>query len=74
MKKSYVMVIEKDEGGFYVGNIPELPGCHTQGRTLDELNRNMEEALSLYLECLEEINNEEFIPIEFVGVQKVSVA
>ncbi len=55
MKKSYVMLIEKDEDGFYVGNIPELPGCHTQGRTLDELNSNMKEVISIYFDCLESI-------------------
>ena len=68
------MIIEKDEDGFYIGNIPELPGCHTQGKTLDELNCNMKEALSLYLEYLEEIKDKELDSREFVGIQKVSVA
>ncbi|MCR5347348.1 MAG: type II toxin-antitoxin system HicB family antitoxin [Fretibacterium sp.] len=50
MKNYYTMLIERDEEGWYVGSVPSLPGCHTQGRTIDELISNMEEALSLYAE------------------------
>jgi len=35
--KEYYMIIEHDESGWYVGSIPELPGYHTQVRTIDEL-------------------------------------
>lgn len=48
--KEYYMIIEKDEEGWYVGSIPSLPGCHTQGRTIDELSSRMKEAISLYKE------------------------
>ena len=44
------MVIERDEDGFYVGNVSELPGCHTQARTLDELMKRVREAVELCLE------------------------
>jgi predicted RNase H-like HicB family nuclease len=33
----FAVVVEKDEDGYYVASVPELPGCHTQARTLDEL-------------------------------------
>lgn len=46
----YYMVIERDESGWYVGSIPELPGCHTQGRTIKKLTARMREAINLYLE------------------------
>lgn len=43
-------VIKKDEDGYYVASVPELPGCHTQARTLDELMKRAREAAELYLE------------------------
>ena len=39
------------EGGF-VAIVPALPGCHTQGETLEETERNVREAIELYLESL----------------------
>jgi predicted RNase H-like HicB family nuclease len=42
---------EVDEGG-YVAFVPALPGCHTQGETLEETERNVKEAIALYLESL----------------------
>jgi predicted RNase H-like HicB family nuclease len=39
------------EGGFVV-SVPALPGCHTQGETLEEAERNVKEAIGLYLESL----------------------
>jgi len=44
------VVIEKDEDGYYVASVPELPGCHTQAKTLDELIERVREAVELYLE------------------------
>ena len=43
MKKAFKVVIEKDEDGIYVASVPELPGCHTQGDTLKEINSNIKE-------------------------------
>jgi predicted RNase H-like HicB family nuclease len=47
---SSTVVIEKDEDGYYVAYVPELPGCHTQAKTLDELLERIKEAVELYLE------------------------
>ena len=69
--KEYYMIIEYDESGWYVGSIPELPGCHTQARTIDELTERMKEAVCLYLEEADEFM---FTPSEFVGVQKVAIS
>jgi len=44
-------VIEKDEHGFYA-YCPELPGCQSQGDTLEEAVANIKEAIELYLETL----------------------
>ena len=45
MSTEYTIVIEKDEDGYYVGSIPGLPGCHTQGKSIDQLLERMEEAI-----------------------------
>lgn len=45
------IIIEKDEHGYYA-YCPELEGCQTQGNSLDEVIRNIKEAIELYLETL----------------------
>jgi predicted RNase H-like HicB family nuclease len=48
---------ERDtETGLYIGIVPNLPGAHTQGATLDELYQNLKEVIEL---CLEELTAEE---------------
>ena len=42
--------IERDENGVWCADVPALPGCHTDGRTLDELRANLADAIALYLE------------------------
>jgi predicted RNase H-like HicB family nuclease len=48
-RQTFHLIIEKDEDGWFVGAVPELPGCHSQGRTLMELRARMKEAIRLYL-------------------------
>ena len=47
------VIIEKDDFGYYA-YCPELKGCHSQGETLDEVLKNIKEAVELYLETLDE--------------------
>ena len=68
MPRELYVVIEKDEDGFYVGEVPQLKACYAQGRTLDQLMDNIREVIDL---CLEE-NNDVIFP-EFIGVQKVNL-
>ena len=49
MKRKYTVIIERDEDGWLVSNVVELPGCHTQGKTMDELMSRTREAVSGYL-------------------------
>ena len=44
------VIIERDEDGLYVGSIPQLTGCHTQGHSLDELMKRIREAAELCVE------------------------
>jgi predicted RNase H-like HicB family nuclease len=71
-KRKYVVVVEKDEDDVYIGSVPSLPGCHSYGETLDELMKNMKEAIELCLEVLESEKQE--IPMEtFVGTQEIEI-
>ncbi len=47
------VIIEKDENGYYA-YVPELEGCQSQGDTLDEVLKNIQEAFELYVETLDE--------------------
>ena len=51
MTKTFSVVVEKcSQTGLYVGYVPGLPGAHTQAETLDELEKNLCEVLSILLE------------------------
>ena len=65
------VVILEDESGGYVAFVPALPGCHTQGDTLQELMDNVREAVELYLETLTEDERKELLRQRVVGIQKV---
>jgi len=69
--REFTVIIEKDEDGIYVASVPELPGCHTQAETLDELNRRIKEAIELYLEVAAGKGEER--QLDFIGIQKVKV-
>ena len=69
MEREFTIVVERDEDGFYVASVPQLPGCHTQARSLDELMERAKEAIALHVEIDDTVR-----PLEFVGVQRVTVA
>jgi predicted RNase H-like HicB family nuclease len=65
------VVILEDETGGYVALVPALPGCHTQGDTLEELMKNIKEAIELYTETLSKEEKEDLLRQKVVGIQKV---
>ena len=69
MKRRYNIIIEKDEDGWYVSDVIGLPGCHTQGKTIDQLIERTKEAIRAYLDTDEEPEISE----EFVGIQQIEV-
>jgi len=73
MKRVYEfdVVIVEDESGGYVAFVPSLPGCHTQGESIDEVLENVREAIELYLETLSDEEKEEFTSQRVVGIQRV---
>ena len=50
----YRVLIEQDEDGFFVAEVPALPGCISQGQTRQEALENIREAIAGYLESLED--------------------
>ncbi len=69
MGRTYTAVVERDpDTHLYVGYIPGFPGAHTQAETLDELNANLREVISLLTE-----KGEPDLQAEFVGTQLVTV-
>lgn len=69
MANEFTAVIERDpETGVYVGYVPGFPGAHSQGATLDELNRNLKEVIEMFLE-----DGEPHLEGEFIGTQRIAV-
>ena len=70
MARQFDVVIERDEEGIYVASVPQLPGCHTDATSLDELMAEIREAIEL---CLE-LEGQEPSNLEFVGIRRVTIA
>ena len=67
--RTFTAIVERcPDTGVHVGHIPGLAGAHTQGETLDELNANLVEAVSLILE-----DGEPALGAEFAGILTVRV-
>jgi predicted RNase H-like HicB family nuclease len=67
-RRTFSVVLEEDEDGVIVASVPELKGCHTQGRTIDEAMTRIREAIAL---CLED--DEESPRTRFLGVAVTSL-
>lgn len=69
MKREFNVIIERDSEGYFVAEVVGLPGCHTQGRSIDELLERVKEAIEVSLEA----QKEPATRLDFVGLQKVIV-
>ena len=65
----FIVFIEQDEDGIYVARVPEIEGCYTQGKNLQETLERIKEAIEV---CLEADKNE-INPMRFIGIQKIQV-
>ena len=70
MAREFTVIVERDEDGYYVASVPELRGCHTQARSLDDLMERVKEAI---LVCLEDEGEGPETSLELVGIQRVIV-
>lgn len=68
MKQDFSVIIERDSDGYLVASVPEIRGCYTQAKSMDELLKRVQEAAVL---CLEE--NTDADSHEFLGIQRISV-
>ncbi|MCL1935978.1 MAG: type II toxin-antitoxin system HicB family antitoxin [Defluviitaleaceae bacterium] len=66
---NYTVLIEKDEDGGYIATVPAIKSCYTQADTIPELLEYIKEVILI---CLE-VEQEEIVQNEFIGVQQVEV-
>lgn len=79
--KNFKVIIEQDEDGVFIADVPAIPGCYTQGKTYEEVVRGIKEVIEL---CLEEakddpiyrakIDLDESVPDKFLGITTVSAS
>jgi len=67
---TFNVIVERDpDTGIFVGSVPGWPGAHSQGTTLDELEKNLHEVIEMLLE-----DGDPGLESEFVGLQTIRVA
>ena len=65
----FTVLIEQDEDGLYIARVPDIQGCHTQGKTIQQVLERIKEAIELCLEA----DKEEVEPMKFIGIQRVQI-
>jgi predicted RNase H-like HicB family nuclease len=71
-KQRFIVVLEKDEDGVFIGTVPSLKGFYSYGKTLDELMANLKEAVEAHLEAFE--TEEKELPVtRFAGIQVIEI-
>ena len=66
---NFTVLIEQDEDGWYVAKVPDIQGCATQGRTVEQALERDKEAIQACIGPEEE----KPIPLKFVSVQQIQV-
>lgn len=73
----FKVLIEQDEDGLYVASVPELPGCYTQGKTLEEARERIREVIALVLESDKDIKEEKLASTtptsRFFGIEEITI-
>ena len=69
MKEKFNVIVEQGEDGYLISEVVELPGCHTQAKTYDELIKRTKEAISLYLS----VKKPEDDKVKFLSLQQIEV-
>lgn len=73
MNYQFPVIITQDEEGIYLAQVPALPGCHTQAKTLPVLYKRIAEAIELCLE-VHKMKRQKIDQDRFIGVQQVQVS
>ncbi len=66
---NFTVLIEQDEDGIYVAKVPDIIGCYTQGKTVEQAMERIKEAIQVCLEA----DEEDIVPLKFIGVQQLEV-
>jgi predicted RNase H-like HicB family nuclease len=66
---NFTVLIEQDEDGIYVAKVPDIIGCYTQGKTVEQAMERIKEAIQVCLEA----EDEDIMPLKFIGVQQIEV-
>lgn len=69
MGEKYNVIVEQGEDGYLISEVVELPGCHTQAKTYDELLKRTKEAILLYLNVKKPFE----IKTKFLSLQQIEV-
>jgi len=67
---NYTVLIEQDEDGIYIAKVPDILGCYTQGKNVEQAIERVKEAIQV---CLEAEELEDIMPLKFVEIQQVEV-
>ena len=67
---NYMVLIEQDEDGVFIAKVPDIPGCYTQGKNVEQVMERVKEAIRV---CLEAEELEDILPLKFVGIQQVEI-
>ncbi|TRZ86732.1 MAG: type II toxin-antitoxin system HicB family antitoxin [Methanosarcinales archaeon] len=66
---NFTVLIEQDEDGIFVAKVPDITGCYTQGKTVEQAMERIKEAIQVCLEA----DEEDILPLKFIGVQQLEV-
>lgn len=73
----FKVIIEQDEAGLFVASVPELPGCYTQAKTLEQVRKRIKEVINLVLESDKDIKKEKLsspqLHSKFFAIEDVSL-
>jgi len=67
--RNFTVLIEQDEDGIYVAKVPDIQGCYTQGKTIQQVMERIKEAIQVCLEA----DKEQPPQMKFIGLQQVEV-
>lgn len=73
----FKVLIEQDEDGWYVASVPELPGCYTQGKTVEQARERIKEVIELVLESDKDLREEKLASPKsssrFFAIEEVTI-
>lgn len=73
----FKVLIEQDEDGLYVASVPELPGCYTQAKTLEQARKRVREAIQLVLDSDQEAKTAKLVSPSpsprFFGIEDIQI-